>query len=94
MQLDRIAVRVVDLNLRATRPDLDLVSEVDAGGPEMPDMLVQVSDVENDPVPGPPENEPELPANDAGKRPARLLLERESELTRIKAIARSVSVTW
>jgi hypothetical protein len=51
VKLDRISVRIFDLDLPAPRPRLHLVPKVGRGGSEGGDDRVQAVDVKDDPVP-------------------------------------------
>src|SRR5262245_41526904 len=51
VELDRIAVRILELDLLASGPHLDLVAEGRAGGRERRERGVEVADVQDDPVP-------------------------------------------
>lgn len=51
MEVDRVAIGIVELDLLAAGADLDLVSELRVATPERPDRGIEVVDVEDDPIP-------------------------------------------
>src|ERR1044071_1021181 len=53
VDLDRVAVWIIDLDLLATGPALHGVAKLRAGAAQASDQLVEIVDVEHDPVPAP-----------------------------------------
>src|SRR5262245_56744643 len=51
VDLDRVAIRILDLDLLAAGPDLDFVAEARAGSAQPVDQIGEIVDVEHDPVP-------------------------------------------
>ncbi len=51
MQLDRVAVGILDLDLLASGPDLDLAAEPGARHLQLLDVRSEIVDVKNDPIP-------------------------------------------
>jgi len=51
VQLDRIAIRILDLHLLAARANLDVIAKDNVRRPELLDVTGEIFDIDYDPVP-------------------------------------------
>jgi len=51
VQLDRIAIRILDLHLLAARANLDVIAKDNVRRPELLDVTGEILEIDHDPVP-------------------------------------------